>query len=76
MAMRSMTWTLVCVCLFFVLGWGKPYQTPLIGNIGGKRTLVVLDDMVRIEIHPYGLLLFVWYATGFIFVEIFSHFVC
>ena len=34
-------------CLLLVSAvWGKPYQTPLIGTPGGKRTLVVLDDMV------------------------------
>ena len=47
MTMQSMGWTAVCLLLLFALGWGKPYQTPLVGKVGGKRTLVVLDDMVR-----------------------------
>jgi hypothetical protein len=47
MTMQSIGWTAVCLLLLFALGWGKPYQTPLVGRVGGKRTLVLLDDMVR-----------------------------
>ncbi len=27
-----------------------PYRVPLQGNLGGKRTLILLDDIVRIVI--------------------------
>jgi hypothetical protein len=30
---------LVCVS-------GKPYQVPMMGNAAGKRTLILVDDMV------------------------------
>jgi oligosaccharyltransferase complex subunit beta len=31
--------------------WSKPYQTPMMGEAGGSRTLVILNDMSIVQTH-------------------------
>ena len=41
-------WLLIML-LAFVAVTGMPYQVPMQGVAGGKRTLVLVDDMVRFD---------------------------
>lgn len=42
---------LCMICSYFV--FSMPYRVPLQGKAGGKRTLVILDDMVNSSIMFY-----------------------
>lgn len=43
---------LVClVLLSLVAVSAKPWQTPMMGRAGGKRTLVIVDDMIYVQTH-------------------------